>query len=127
MADDNTQTTPPQAQAPAPQAPAPAAPAPERDDEPKWGRRGSDRPETCPTCGVQVERGKLGSHRFHAHGEERRAATRKQEGDDDGDDKPKTPPRRDDKAPRTPADSGDGSGQRKRSKNRWTDVRKGWG
>lgn len=132
MADDNQQTT----QAPPPQAPAqqtpPQPPAPERreDDAPKWGRRAGDRPESCPKCGVHVERGKLGSHMFHAHGEDRRAKDRKDDGDkdrkDDGD-APKPPPRKDDKGGQSGGQGSDGTGTRRKRKGRWDDVRKGWG
>jgi hypothetical protein len=97
-----------------------------RDDERKWGRRDADRPEVCPTCGVQVERGKLGAHRFHAHGEDRRAKPRDDDKDKDKDkdkDGPKPPSRKDDKAPQ----SGAGNGGGRRRKGRWDDVRKGWG
>jgi hypothetical protein len=73
---------------------------------------------------VQVERGKLGSHRFHAHGEDRRAKDRDKDKDKDKDkDEPKPPPRKDDKAPQSDADS---SGRRRPHKGRWSDVRKGW-
>jgi hypothetical protein len=121
--DDNQQVTQPPAQQTAPSPPAPEPREPER----KWGRRDQDRPEVCPTCGVQVERGKLGAHRFHAHNEDRRAKQRTKDDDadrDDDGDTPKAPSRKDDKGTQSGADN---AGHRRTPKNRWGDVRKGWG
>ena len=132
MADDDKQTAPPQSQAPASQA-ASAPPTPERreDDTPKWGRRTSDRPEVCPTCGVQVERGKLAAHRFHAHGEERRAAPHKDDGDGDGNkgdgDQSNTPPKHGARSDDKPAKSVAEKRRKGSDKSRWSDVRGGWG
>jgi hypothetical protein len=130
MADDNQQTTPPQTQAPAQQAPPPPAPERREDDAPKFGRRQADRPESCPRCGVHVERGKLGSHNFHAHGEDRRAKDRTDDGDKDKDkdkDGPKAPPKKDDKGSQSGGQGQNGTGTRRKPKGRWGDVRKGWG
>lgn len=128
MADDNQQTAPPQTQAPAQQTAPPPAPERREDDAPKFGRRQTDRPESCPKCGVHVERGKLGSHNFHAHGEDRRQKPRDDDNNGDKDKGgPKSPPKKDDKGGQSGGQGNDGTGTRRQRKGRWDDVRKGWG
>jgi outer membrane biosynthesis protein TonB len=91
--------------------------------EPKKERREESRRDDpaptveCPDCYVPIAPANLGSHRFRAHGVERRA---KREEDKQTSPTPKrkgTPPSN---------DKGTQGGARKKG-GRWGDVRRGWG
>jgi hypothetical protein len=94
-------------------------PKPEQKRERREESRRDDPAPTveCPDCYVTVAPANLGSHRFRAHGVERRA---KREEDKTSPPTPKrkgTPPS-DNKATQSPA---------RKKGGRWGDVRKGWG
>ena len=75
----------------------------------------AERQVLCSRCYTKVPAEHLGSHMYHAHGEERRKATPPP-------DAPKDPPT---PKPKTKTDPPADSGKAK-SKSRWAEVRSGW-
>lgn len=80
----------------------PATTAPERED--------------CPECDAPILTGKMGTHRYRAHGVERRAA--KDDKRDKATSKRRPPPGDDDK--------GEGEKEEPPPASRWAEVRSSW-